>query len=90
MRPYKFPGAFENILQEIIQRFKKEILKGMQAVLSCKIFGKSEFELKFCEELNKDNMLQRLLFNPNENLEEELPFTFWTSKYHLQILSSLH
>lgn len=87
MRPYEFPGALENILQEIIQRFKKEILKGMQAVLSCKIFGKSEFELKFCEELNNDNMLQRLLFNPNENLEKELPFTFWTSKYHLQILS---
>lgn len=60
----------------------------MQAVLSCKIFGKSEFELKFCEELNKDNMLQRLLFNPNKSLEnDELPFTFWTSKYHLQILS---
>lgn len=87
MRPYEFPGALENILQEIIQRFKKEILKGMQAVLSCKIFGKNEFELKFCEELNKDNMLQMLLFNPNENLEKELPFTFWTSKYNLQILT---
>lgn len=87
LRPYEFSGALENILQEIIQRFKKEILQGMQAVLSCKIFGKSEFELKFSEELNKDNMLQRLLFNPNECLEKELPFTFWTSKYHLQILS---
>lgn len=87
LRPYEFPGALENVWQEIIQRFKKEILQGMQAVLSCKIFGKSEFELKFREELHKDNMLQRLLFNPNESLDKELPFTFWTSKYHLQILS---
>lgn len=39
--------------------------------------------MKFCKELNKDNMLQRLLFYPNE-----LSFTFWTSKYHLQILSA--
>lgn len=87
LRPYEFPGALENILQDITQRFKKEIFKGMQAVLSCKIFGKSEFESKFCDELNRDNMLQKLLFNPNEILEKELPFTFWTSKYHLKILS---
>lgn len=87
LRPYEFPGALKNILQDIIQRFKKEIFKGMQAVLSCKIFWKSEFELKFCEELNKDNLLQKLLCNPNEILEKELPFTFWTSKYHLKILS---
>lgn len=87
LRPYEFPGALENILRAIIQRFKKEIFKGMQAVLSCKIFGKSEFESKFCEEMNKDNMLQRLLFNPNGILEKEFPFTFWTSKYHLKILS---
>lgn len=87
LRPYEFPGAVENILQEIIQRFKKEILKGMQAVLSCKIFEKGEFEIKFCEELNKDNMLEKLLFYPNEILENEMPFTFWTSKYHLRILS---
>lgn len=87
LRPYEFQGALENILRDIIQRFKKEIFKGMQAVLSCKIFGKSEFESKFCEELNKDKILQRLLFNPNEILEKELPFTFWTSKYHLKILS---
>lgn len=87
LRPYEFPGALENILRAIIQRFKKEIFKGMQAVLSCKIFGKSKFESMFCEELNTDNMLQKLLFNPNEILEKELPFTFWTSKYHLKILS---
>lgn len=87
LRPYEFPGALENILLDIIQRFKKEIFKGMQAVLSCKIFGKSEFESKFCEEMNKDNMLQKLLFNPNGILEKEFPFTFWTSKYHLKILS---
>lgn len=87
LRPYEFPGALENILREIIQRFKKEMSKGMQAILSCKIFGKSDFELKFCEELNKDNMLQKLLFIPNETSEKELPFTFWTSKYHLKILS---
>lgn len=54
----------------------------MQVVLSCKIFGKSEFELKFCEELNKDNMLQRLLFNLNESLDKELLFIFWMSKYY--------
>lgn len=40
MRPYEFPVALENILQEIIQRLKQEILKGLQAVLSCKIFEK--------------------------------------------------
>lgn len=87
LRPYEFPGALENILRDITQRFKKEIFKGMQAVLSCKIFGKSEFESMFCEELNTDNMLQKLLFNPNEILKKEWPFTFWTSKYHLKILS---
>lgn len=32
MRSYEFPGALENILQEIIQRFKKEILK------ECRLF----------------------------------------------------
>lgn len=58
----------------------------MQVVLSCKIFGKSEFELRFCEELNKDNMLQKLLFNLNEILEKELFFMFWMSKYYLKIL----
>lgn len=85
LRPYEFPGALENILREIIKRFKKEMSNGMQAILSCKIFGKSEFELKFCKELNMDNMLQKLLFN--ETSKKELPFTFWTSKYHLKILS---
>lgn len=87
LRPYEFPDALENVLQEIIQRFKKDIIKGMQAVLSCKILKTREFEMKFCEEINKDDMLQRLLFNPNEILKKELPFTFWTSKYHLPILS---
>lgn len=58
----------------------------MQVVLSCKIFGKSEFELKFCEEMNKDNMLQKLLFNLNGILEKEFFFMFWMSKYYLKIL----
>lgn len=87
LRPYEFPGAFDNILRELTQRFKKEILKGMQAVLSCKVFKNPRFERRFSEELNKDKMLIELLFNPNEILERELPFTFWTRKYHLQILS---
>lgn len=89
LRPYDFHDVPGEVYEKICQRLKKEILKGIEEVLSCKIFRKHHFENKFSEELKKDNTFDDLLFNPDLISKKELSFIFWTNYYRLPILSKL-
>lgn len=89
LRPYGFHDFHRGTYEKICHRLKKEIPKGIQGVLNCKIFMEPGFENQFCEELKKDNTIDDLLFNPDFIPKTELPFIYWTNYYRLPILSKL-
>lgn len=97
IRSYAFPDASTGVWDNLIKRFKRELQenKNLQEtkmdiescknkipeVLSCKIFDKEQFEVKFRNELDKCGALNCLLSNIL------LHFPFWASKFGRKNLS---
>lgn len=97
IRSYAFPDASSPVWDSLIQRFTRELQeninlqetkmniepceKMIHEVLSCEIFGKEMFEIKFREELKACSDLHCLLLN------KSMRFTFWASRFGLKYLS---
>lgn len=97
IRSYAFPDASSSVWDNLIQRFKRELQENVNLqetkmniescknmipeVLSCKIFDKEQFEIKFRKELDTCGALNCLLSN------KKLRFPFWTSRFGLKQLS---
>lgn len=77
-------------LKILMDRLKKEILqKAISKTLSAKVFEDPGFERKFCEELQKEKIFEKILLFPDIASEFKLPVLFWASKYHLKMLSKM-
>lgn len=97
IRSYAFPDAVSSVWDNLIQRFYRELQENINLqetemdfrscknmipeVLSCKIFDKEQFEIKFREKLVIRGALNCLLSNKN------LRFPFWASRFGRKTLS---
>lgn len=82
LRTDEFKDMSVERLKKLVERFKKEILRyAIPKTLSAKIFGDPSFERKFCEELHKENIFEKILLFPDIASEYKLPVMFWANKY---------
>lgn len=97
IRSYDFPDASTSVWDNLINRFKRELQENINLqetkmdikscrnmipeVLSCKIFDREQFEIKFREKMDACGALNCLLSN------KKLRFPFWASRFGRNKLS---
>lgn len=85
-------GEFQNMSlpcsKKVMERFKKEIFRKMiSQTLSSKIFEDPEFEKEFCNAMEKEKALEKILLIPDEGSAYRFPIIFWANTYGLKTLS---
>lgn len=89
LRTYEFHDISEEYFSILAHRLIQELFKSaLSEALSCRLFERSEYEERFCKELQKEGKLVELLYIPDKAPLFSLPIIFWANKYGLKKLST--